>query len=112
MPPTPTPLTDLSRRVSEARTLITRQLTELLGPVTLEFDFHREWNGCWKSLVEISGPTRGRLDFTLLETADGALLALPRPLPERWRTEIGISAADGSRWSLDTDGQLVPFPFA
>jgi hypothetical protein len=109
MSPTPTPLTDLSQRVSEARQLIASLLTELIGPVELAFDFYREWNGCWKSRVEIQGAATGRLEFTLLETAGGALLALPRPLPERWRTETGIPAADGSRWSLDDAGHLVPF---
>ena len=108
-PPTPIPLTDLSKRVNEARGLIHHLLTELIGPVELNYDFHREWNGCWKALVEISGAVSGRLDFTLLETADGALLAVPRPLPERWRTETGIPASDGSRWSIDDSGQLVAF---
>jgi len=108
-PPMPTPLTDLSKRVNEARSLILDLLTELIGPVELSYDFHREWNGCWKALVDISGAVTGRLDFTLLETADGALLALPRPLPERWRTETGIPASDGSRWSIDDSGQLVAF---
>jgi hypothetical protein len=110
--PTPTPLTDLSKRVGEARRLILELLTELIGPVELDYDFYREWNGCWKTRVEISGAANGRLEFTLLQTADGALLALPRPLLERWRTETGIPAADGSRWSIDDGGQLVPFPNA
>ena len=108
-PPTPIPLTDLSKRVNEARALIRDLLTELIGPVELSYDFHREWNGCWKALVDISGTVSGRLEFTLLETADGALLALPRPLPERWRTETGIPAGDGSRWSIDDGGLLVAF---
>jgi len=107
--PTPTPLTDLSKRVGESRRLILELLTELIGPVELDYDFYREWNGCWKARVEISGAASGRLEFTLLQTAEGALLALPRPLLERWRTETGIAAADGSRWSIDDSGQLVPF---
>jgi len=77
--------------------------------VELGYDFYREWNGCWKTRVEISGAASGRLEFTLLQTAEGALLALPRPLLERWRTETGIPATDGSRWSIDDSGHLVPF---
>jgi hypothetical protein len=103
----PTPLTDLSRRVGEARGLIQTVLTEWLGPVELSYDFHREWNGCWKATVDIAGAANGRLEFTLLETPDGAMLALPRPLPERWRCGSGIPAADGSRWTLDDSGHFV-----
>jgi hypothetical protein len=109
VPATPIPLTDLSKRVNEARALILDLLTELIGPVELDYDFYREWNGCWKVRVDIRGAATGRLEFTLLETPAGAILALPRPLPERWRTETGIRAGDGSRWSLDPTGQLVPF---
>jgi hypothetical protein len=103
----PTPLTDLSKRVGEARGLILTVLSERLGAVELGYDFHREWNGCWKATVEISGATSGRLEFTLLQTPGGAMLALPRPMPERWRTGTGIPAADGSRWTLDDSGQLL-----
>jgi hypothetical protein len=35
------------------------------------------------------------------------MLAMPRPLPARWRPG-GVPATDGSRWSLDDAGQLVP----
>lgn len=107
MQTTPTPLTEISKRVGEARTLILDLLSERLGSVDLGYDFHREWNGCWKVTVDISGAASGRLEFTLLETPGGAMLALPRPLPERWRTEAGIPATDGSRWTLDDGGHLV-----
>ncbi|TVQ87176.1 MAG: hypothetical protein EA400_11565 [Chromatiaceae bacterium] len=109
-PAQPVPLIDLSQHVNLARGLITRLLTGLLGPVTLEQDFYREWNGCWKARVTLSGTVSGRLEFTLLATPGGGLLALPRPLPERWRTEIGIEASDGTCWTLDDAGHLTPFP--
>lgn len=105
----PTPLTDLRRRVNLARDQIRAVLSELVGPVELDFDFHREWNGCWCVRVEITAPIRGRLDFTLLDTPGQGLLALPRPLPDPWRLETGIAATDGSRWTLDEAGRLVPF---
>ncbi|MBK5963744.1 hypothetical protein CCR95_06500 [Thiocystis minor] len=107
---TPAPLTDLRRRVSSARTLILDVLTELIGPVELRYDFYREWNGCWKVRVDLSQPIRGQIEFTLLDTPGGGMLALPRPLPERWRIETGIIASDGTRWSLDQAGALVTFP--
>ena len=84
-------------------------LTERLGPVELGYDFHREWNGCWRVQVQVSGSAQGSLDFTLLETPAGGILALPRPLPERWRLHTGIPATDGSCWTLDAGGSLVPF---
>ncbi len=107
---TPVPLTDFTRRAAAARALIEALLTELIGPVALKYDFFREWSGCWKVLVEITGAATGKLEFTLLETAGGGLLALPRPLPERWRLHTGIPADDGTRWTLDAKGLLVPFP--
>ncbi len=107
---TPQPLTDLRRRVPEARALIACLLTELLGPVELTYDFYREWNGCWKVRVTMRGAVSGTLDFTLLATPSGGMLALPRPLPERWRAQTGIRANDGTIWTLDGDGNLIPFP--
>lgn len=105
----PTPLTDLRRRVGLTRGLILDTLTELLGPVDLRYDFHREWNGCWRVRVQVSGSAQGHLDFTLLDTPSGGVLALPRPLPERWRLLTGIPASDGTRWTLDESGVLLPF---
>lgn len=105
----PTPLTDLRRRAPVARKLISEVLTELVGPVELTYDFYREWNGCWKVRVTISGGASGRLEFTLLDTPGGGMLAMPRPLPERWRTTTGVRATDGTRWTLDATGNLAPF---
>ncbi|HMQ32463.1 MAG TPA: hypothetical protein PKD53_17155 [Chloroflexaceae bacterium] len=105
----PTPLTDLRRRAPLARRTIAELLAELLGPVELAYEFHREWNGCWKVRVTIGGAASGRLEFTLLDTPGGGLLAMPRPLPEAWRTRAGIRASDGTRWTLDDQGQLAPF---
>jgi hypothetical protein len=107
--PLPTPLTDLRKRVTVARNLIREVLAELIGPVDLGFDFYREWNGCWRVRVALKDPINRHLEMTLLETPGGGMLALPRPLPERWRLETGIRATDGSRWTLDADGHLAPF---
>jgi hypothetical protein len=52
------------------------------------------------------GAASGELAFTLLDTPGGGMLAMPRPLPPRWRA-AGLPATDGSRWSLDEAGQLV-----
>jgi len=106
---TPIPLTDFTRRASAARALIQSMLTELIGPVDLKYDFFREWNGCWKARVDLTGAATGTLEVTFLTTPGGGLLALPRPLPERWRLMTGIPADDGTRWTLDAAGLLVPF---
>ncbi len=105
----PTPLTDLRRRAPQARALIAEVLTEVVGPVELRYEFHREWNGCWKVRTTLSGAVSGRIEFTLLDTPSGGMLAMPRPLPERWRTQNGIKASDGSRWTINGAGELVPF---
>lgn len=107
--PRPHPLTDLRRRAPEARTLIADLLADLVGSVELTYHFYREWNGCWKVQVDVRGAATGRLDFTLLATPSGGMLALPRPLPEHWRIQTGIKANDGTRWTLDDQDQLVPF---
>ncbi|PDW03086.1 hypothetical protein [Candidatus Viridilinea mediisalina] len=105
----PTPLTDLRKRAPQARALIREVLEELVGPVELRYEFYREWNGCWKVRTEFSGSAKGRLEFTLLDTPSGGMLALPRPLPERWRLQTGIKASDGTRWTLSETGELRAF---
>lgn len=106
----PQPLTDLHQLAPTVRSYVNDLLTGLVGPVALEYDFYREWNGCWRVRVDVRGSANGRLDFVLLRTAQGGILALPRPLPERWRTSTGIRATDGSIWTLTDAGDLVPFP--
>jgi hypothetical protein len=108
-PALPTPLTDLRKRAPQARTLIRELLEELVGQVEIKYDFYREWNGCWKVRTEFSGAARGKLEFTLLDTPGGGMLAMPRPLPERWRTQSGIKASDGTRWTLSERGELMAF---
>ncbi len=102
----PTPLTDLRRRAPVARALIRDTLAELVGPVEIKYDFYREWNGCWQVRVQLSGAASGEIAFTLLDTPGGGMLAIPRPLPTRWRA-AGVPATDGTRWSLDAAGDLV-----
>lgn len=107
--PLPIPLSDLRKRVNVARKTVAENLAELLGHVEIAYDFYREWNGCWKVRTSLSGAAKGILDWTLLDTPDGGILALPRPLPEPWRTACGIRASDGTRWTLDHAGALVRF---
>ncbi|NTV64140.1 MAG: hypothetical protein HGA65_11470 [Oscillochloris sp.] len=103
----PTPLTDLRRRAPVARALIRDVLAELVGQVEIAYEFHREWNGCWQVRTKISGAASAQLTFTLLDTPGGGMLAMPRPMPSRWRS-LGVPATDGSRWSLGENGELLP----
>jgi hypothetical protein len=105
----PTPLTDLRRLAPVARATIRDLLTQRLGDITLTYDFSREWNGTWVVRVVVAGAARGTLDFTLMRTPGGGVLALPRPFPKRWRVEGGMAASDGSVWTLTDDEQLIPF---
>ena len=108
-PQTPIPLTDLRGMAPAARRQIAELLTRQLGEVQLDYDFYREWNGGWFVRVTVAGAARGQIDFALLQTPGGGLLPLPRPMPERWRRTTGVPASDGSVWTLDDEGQLVPF---
>lgn len=109
MPASPTPITDLRHLAPLARRWIAELLARQLGAVELSYDFYREWNGGWRVRVEVAGARQGWLDFALLATPGGGLLALPQPVPERWRAISGIPASDGSLWTLDDGGALVPF---
>lgn len=104
---TPTQITELHGLAPQARQQIQTALDELLGEVELDYDFYREWSGGWRVRVTVSG--RGMLDFVLFHTPTGALLALPIPMPERWRTSTGLAASDNSRWTLSDEGEVTPF---
>lgn len=100
-------VTDLHGLAPLARQCIKDALTGLLGDAELSYDFYREWNGGWRVRVDVAG--RGRLDFVLFHTPQGALLALPLPMPERWRVATGLPASDGSVWTFNDEGNVVPF---
>ena len=109
-PQRPTQVTDLHALAPLARRCIAEALARLLGDASLSYDFYREWSGGWRVRVAVAGPISGQLDFVLFHTPAGGLLALPIPMPERWRRTSGIPASDGSVWTLSDDGMVVPFP--
>ena len=104
MPASPTPITDLRHLAPLARRWIAELLARQLGAVELSYDFYREWNGGWRVRVDVSGARQGWLDFALLATPGGGLLALPQPVPERWRAIYGVNpmvgVVEGFRWAL------------
>ncbi len=97
-------VTDMSGRTPEARRLIRLAFEERLGAVEMEFDFHRNWNGGWRCRVSLPG--RGGLEFVLLTAPEGALLALPVPMPGGWKGR-GVADSAGSRWTTSADGDVV-----
>ena len=105
----PTQVTDLHGLAPIARNCIREALTRLIGDADLSYDFYREWNGGWRVRVDIAGRVSGSLDFVLFHTPQGALLALPVPMPERWRVATGVTANDGSIWTLSDEGEVTPF---
>jgi hypothetical protein len=104
---TPVPLTDMQGWLPTARECIRALLTERLGDVEITYDVYREWSGGWRIATEVRGPVSGGMDFVLLRTPQGGLLAMPARLPERWR-RAGVAASDGSRWTMDDEGRIVP----
>lgn len=101
-----TPVTDLHGLAGSARQSITQLLEQRTGSTDIRFDFYREWSGGWRVAVEVCGKISGHMDFILLHTPQGAMLAMPAQLPERWRS-LGIPASDGSLWTMDPEGNIV-----
>lgn len=93
-------VTELTARQSIFRALITRAFTDRLGEVHPELDFHRGWNGGWRCRATL--PSKARLEFALLRTDRGALLALPVPMPTGWRRR-GVQDSLGESWSVGED---------
>jgi hypothetical protein len=56
--------------------------------------------------VDATLPGKPSLEFSLLTTPAGALLALPVPFPSGWRTR-GILDGSGTAWTVDDDGLPV-----
>lgn len=108
--PRPSPVTDLQELAPLARELVEQELERRIPHEHTSQRFHREWNGVWRVRVEVGRPPRGRLDFVLFETPAGALLALPHPMPEPWRADPDVPAADGTRWRWSDDGQVEAAP--
>ena len=99
-----TEVTELAGQQSLFRELIRSAFAARLGEVTPDYDFHRGWNGGWKCRATLPG--KPSLEFSLLTTPAGALLALPVPFPSGWRTR-GILDGSGTAWTVDDDGLPV-----
>jgi hypothetical protein len=109
MTPTPTPITDMQGILPTARACIAKLLEERTGSTDITLDAYREWSGGWRIATQVRGPVSGSMDFILLRTPQGGVLAMPAQLPERWRLQHGIEASDGSVWTMDDEGRIVPF---
>jgi hypothetical protein len=93
-------VTELAGQQPLFRELIRSAFASRLGEVAPEFDFHRGWNGGWRCRATLPGKVP--LDFALLRSDDGALLALPVPMPAGWKTR-GVLDSNGCAWSVGKD---------
>jgi hypothetical protein len=98
-------LTALAGHQPRLRELVQAAFAARLGPVPVTCDFYRGWNGGWRCRATAHG--RPPLDFALLRTPQGALLAWPVPFPQGWRLR-GVADALGYHWIAGDDG--LPHP--
>lgn len=99
-------VTELHGLAGVVRQAITELITQRTGSTDITFDFYREWSGGWRVAITVQGRVSGQMDFILLHTPQGGILAMPAQLPERWRSQ-GVPATDGSVWTMDAAGQIV-----
>lgn len=97
-------VTELAGQQSLFRELIRSAFAARLGDVAPACDFHRGWNGGWKCRATLPG--KPPLEFALLTTPEGALLALPVPFPKGWQRR-GVFDSAGAAWTVDGDGVPV-----
>lgn len=100
------PVEDMQGMLPTVRVLVFSLLEERLPGCTAELDVYREWSGGWRVRAHVSGRVTGVLDFALLHTPQGGILAMPIPLPQRWRQQ-GVVASDGSCWTMDSTGDIL-----
>jgi hypothetical protein len=93
-----TEVTELAGQQALFRELIRSAFAARLGDVTPDYDFHRGWNGGWRCRATLPG--KAPLDFALLHVGDGALLALPVPMPRGW-IQRGVRDSAGRAWTVD-----------
>jgi hypothetical protein len=98
-------VTELASHQVAFRELIRAAFASRLGDVAPAYDFHRGWNGGWKCRATIPGKVP--LEFALLRTATGALLALPVPMPTGWRTH-GVADSTGRSWTVNEEHAPCP----
>lgn len=100
-------VTELASQQPVFRELIRAAFASRLGDVAPSYDFHRGWNGGWKCRATLPGKVP--LEFSLLRTRDGALLALPVPMPAGWRRR-GVEDSLGQAWTVGDDHEPCPLP--
>ena len=87
-------ITELAGQQSLFRELVRAAFARRFGAVAIEYDFHKSWNGGWRCRAMVVG--KSPLEFALLRTSAGALVALPVPFPAGWR-RYGVAGSDGGR---------------
>jgi hypothetical protein len=100
-------VTDMQGVLPTARQCIQQLIESRTGSSDISFDVYREWSGGWRIAAQVRGPVSGSMDFILFHTPQGGILAMPAQLPARWRAQ-GIEASDGSLWTMNEAGKIVP----
>ena len=94
----PVPITDLAGLSAPVQRWLPTLVPSLArGGVELWKDF----TGCWRARARV-GPAM--VEFTLLRTPGGGILAWPTPMPPQF--DGGVPASDGTRWRQYADGSL------
>lgn len=98
---TPLPISDLAGLSAPVQQWLPRLLPALArtpGQVELWKDFA----GHWRARARLG---QGTVEFTLLRTPAGGILAWPTPMPPHFE-RTGVPASDGTRW-LQTDAGVL-----
>ena len=101
-------ITDLAGRGAGFFKLLRGLLDEHYCAVRCLPEFVCYDDGRWFARADVPGLADGRVVFALMATYDDVLLALPIPMPAVLRDGTGVAASDGSRWTLDDEGNLSP----
>ena len=98
--PAPVPITDLAGLSADVQRWLPT-LVPSLARAGAGVELWKDFAGCWRARARVG---QGTVEFTLLRTPEGGILAWPTPMPPQFET--GVPASDGSRWRQYADGSL------
>jgi hypothetical protein len=99
----PTPITDLAGLSARVKEWLPTLVPSLGRTPAAGLELWKDFTGCWRARVRVQ---HAAVEFTLLRTPAGGILAWPTPMPPRF-AESGVPASDGTTWRETDRGQLV-----